>query len=670
MNRFALPLLAAFVVPFPGALPASAQSGSPPPFNLDSLLSTPVSTAAKYDQRQTDAPAFVTIVTAADIRRYGYRTLEEVLAGQAGFTTGTDREYSDVGFRGFGRPGSYNNKVLLLVDGHALNENYTGGTRIGSDLGVDLDGIQRIEIVRGPGSSLYGARAMLAVLNLVTKTGRDLDGLDVIGTLGEHGTRGASARYGAVFGATSDLALSASWGETDGEDIYFREYDFPTQNHGLAEGLDWERFARGQVSFRRGGLTLSAGGSVRSKGIPTASYQSAFNNPFAEIRDGMGFADVNYGLSISPAAQLTLRAHGDLYDNNGFFPFGSPTPDGPGAPSASTDIDVHSFGGEVRLRWDASATHRIVVGLEGLQAFRASHTIQTTTATTFQGDFPYSIGSAFLHDELQVTPDLSVTLGVRRDQYSTSGSSTTPRGAVVYHFSPRTTLKALAGEAFRAPNILEMYVSQSSAALIANPNLKPEKIRTLELVWDQRFESVATTLSLFHNKVWDLIDLVQIETPDSLREFGRVASQQQNISNARSVGLDFEAQTMLPLGIMARAGYSWVDAKDQATGRDLINAPRHHLRVSAGKDLARATQLGVGVRAESGRLTLYASRTDPSLVVDLSLTSRVLSDRVTLQASVKNLFDADYATPGGFQHLQSALPQPGRLATVRFGWNW
>ena len=137
--------------------------------SLDSLLSTKISTAAKYQQTISEAASSVTIITAEDIHRHGYRTLPEALAATRGFYLSYDRNYSFLGARGFSRPSDYNNRILLLVDGNAINESVFGGAPVGTDLGVPMESLERIEIVRGPGSALYGTGAIFAVVNLVTQ---------------------------------------------------------------------------------------------------------------------------------------------------------------------------------------------------------------------------------------------------------------------------------------------------------------------------------------------------------------------------------------------------------------------------------------------------------------------------------------------------------------------
>lgn len=143
------------------SLPEEAKA-----LSLDSLLNVKISTASKVEQTISEAPAAVTIVTSEDIKRYGYRTLNEVLATIQGFYISYDRNYSYVGVRGLGRPTDYNDRILLMIDGHKMNDSFYGSASVGTDLPIDFRSVHRIDIVRGPGSALYGTEAMLAVINI------------------------------------------------------------------------------------------------------------------------------------------------------------------------------------------------------------------------------------------------------------------------------------------------------------------------------------------------------------------------------------------------------------------------------------------------------------------------------------------------------------------------
>ena len=153
-----------------------------------------VSTASKFPQSVKEAPASITVITAEDIRRYGHRTLADTLRSVRGFYTTYDRNYSYVGMRGFARPGDYNTRILLLLNGHRVNDGTYDMAPIGTDLPIDVSLIERIEIIRGPGSALYGTNAFFAVINVVTRTGANSPGLQVEPQAGSLATRGASGQ--------------------------------------------------------------------------------------------------------------------------------------------------------------------------------------------------------------------------------------------------------------------------------------------------------------------------------------------------------------------------------------------------------------------------------------------------------------------------------------------
>ena len=184
-------------------LVAPGVRGEAPPKKDDTLadlLDMKVSSASRYLQTLKEAPAAVTIISEEEIRRYGYRTLAEALNSVSGLFLTDDRNYTYLGVRGFGRPSDYTNRVLVQVNGHTLNENVYGSSPVGTDLGLDLGAVERIEIVKGPGSALYGAGAMFAVVNLVLKKGRGIDGARVSAEAGSPGLIRGAVTAGREFG--------------------------------------------------------------------------------------------------------------------------------------------------------------------------------------------------------------------------------------------------------------------------------------------------------------------------------------------------------------------------------------------------------------------------------------------------------------------------------------
>ena len=132
--------------------------------------------ASERLQPVTEAPASVSFITAEEIARYGYRTLADILRGVRGMYVTDDRNFSFIGTRGFAKPGDYNSRILLLVNGHRVNDNIFGQAEIGAEFGLDPAMFERVEIIRGPASSLYGDSAFFAVVNVITRTGASLGG--------------------------------------------------------------------------------------------------------------------------------------------------------------------------------------------------------------------------------------------------------------------------------------------------------------------------------------------------------------------------------------------------------------------------------------------------------------------------------------------------------------
>jgi len=146
------------------ATPAAGQQVPGADRALDSLLNTRISSASKYSQTAAEAPASVTIVTADEIRLHGYTDLEELLESVRAMYITNDHNYAYLGTRGFSRPADYNSRVLLMVDGHTVNEKLWGGAGIGSDFPLNLDAVERIEIVRGPGSVIMHTHRDVAMV--------------------------------------------------------------------------------------------------------------------------------------------------------------------------------------------------------------------------------------------------------------------------------------------------------------------------------------------------------------------------------------------------------------------------------------------------------------------------------------------------------------------------
>jgi iron complex outermembrane receptor protein len=178
--------------------------------------------ASERLQPVTEAPASVSFITGDEITRYGYRTLADILRAVRGMYVTNDRNYSFIGTRGFGKPGDYNSRILLLINGHRVNDNIFGQAEIGAEFGLDPAMIERVEIIRGPASSLYGDSAFLAVVNVMTRTGASLNGGSVALEAGTLGTQLVRISAGRQLANGLDVALSGTYEQSEGvRRLYF-----------------------------------------------------------------------------------------------------------------------------------------------------------------------------------------------------------------------------------------------------------------------------------------------------------------------------------------------------------------------------------------------------------------------------------------------------------------
>ena len=210
--------------------------------SLEELMNLKVDTvyaASKFQQGVNEAPASITIITSDQIEKNGYRTLSDVLQSVPGFYVTNDRNYSYVGMDGISRPTDYNTHLLIMVDGHRVNDNIFNGAYVGTEALVDVQLIKRIEIIRGPGSSLYGANAFLGVINIVTKRGRDLQGAEVSEDAGSLQTYRERATYGQRYANGLELLLSETYYDSKGNrQLFFPEFNAPATNNGIARNAD------------------------------------------------------------------------------------------------------------------------------------------------------------------------------------------------------------------------------------------------------------------------------------------------------------------------------------------------------------------------------------------------------------------------------------------------
>jgi len=618
------------------------------------------STASKFQQEVTRAPASVTVVTGEDIRRHGYRTLAEVLNSVRGFYTTYDRNYSYVGVRGFARPGDYNTRVLLLIDGHRLNEPTYDMAAIGTDFPFDVSLIDRVEAIRGPGSSLYGASAFFGVINVITKTGSSHAGARVDAAAGSLSTTNITTSYGRVFDGGNELLVAASGYRSSGNSrLYYPEFDAPGVGDGLATNLDNDESASLFTAASIGRFQIRGTLLDRTKRIPTASFGTIFGDSRSRTEDRHGFADAAYTGTFGRTWTGVARAGVDYYKYNGTYPFddgaGSSTIEYDGAESvvASSELTLNR----------CFASHVLTVGGEVRRAIRERQlAYYDDAAPVLDERHPATVLGTYVQDEITLRRWLLFNAGVRLDHHASFGANAAPRVGLVFLPRRQSSVKLLYGRAYRAPNSYELHYYTTMRG--DSMTLAPETIGTAEVVWEEYLgPHVRTGVSLFRYDAEQLIE--QRSLGGNSAAVGEDDLYFANAGRTKAHGVEGEVEGRWTNGVSARASYAYSRATDPVSGGSLSNSPSHLSKADLTLPIAPlASVLAVDVRAVGARRTLSGSVVEPFVLTNL-VGSTTVNKKLELGLGLYNLFDRRYSDPGAEEHLQPAIGQDGRTFRVR-----
>jgi iron complex outermembrane receptor protein len=278
----------------------------------------------------------------------------------------------------------------------------------------------------------------------------------------------------------------------------------------------------------------------------------------------------------------------------------------------------------------------------------------------FTGDFPFSNLSGYVQHEAALSSSLTLTLGVRHDRRSDAQPTTSPRAALLYSPSERRTVKLLYGEAFREPSVYERHYEDTD--FIPWPSLGREHVSTLEAVWEERFGSwLRGEVSVFYYDLSGLIDTTLDEESGKLHF--------ENRASVTAPGAEAELEARLPSGAALYANYAYQRARDGATDERLTNSPAHLLKLGGSSPLTARASVMAELRWESARGTVYGGTTDAYALARAGVRVSPLA-RLDAWLTIENLFDARYATPGGFEHLQPSIQQDGRTLRAGLGYRF
>lgn len=652
MYRPLLVSLAIAIIAVPRTGCASEIDGLP----LEALLDVEVSSPSRFPQASRDAPAMVTVVTREQIRDHGWTTLADLLDAVPGLFVATDRSYRYLGVRGFLQPADYNTKVLLLVDGIPVNDGLYEQAYLGSEFILDMSMVDHVEFVPGPGSSVYGSNAILGVINVVTASARKLAGPRVALSAGSHEMRGGLVSYGAA-DAGHELLVAAGAMRSKGEDVFLPPAGDTA--FGRADGVDGERAKRALLKYDWSEFSLLGLYSDRRKGYPTAGWGTTFGDRRAAFRDRMLLLALSREGEVAPGINLLTRVSLGASEFFGDYPYDDEAP-----PTLNRDEGFSRWwGAEIQgtdVRFDR---HTLIYGLEYRHDYRlAQKNFDAAPRVDYLDDRrDTSHVGLYAQDEWHVDT-WRINAGLRVDHYGTFGTAVSPRVALIQRLDRATTVKYLFGSAFRAPNAYELYYHDGPTTMKANPDLRPERVRTFELGLEHATgNGWMLSGSLFRNRIRDLIAQEADPADGNLlvyRNQGRVTVN----------GMVLAARHEWDGGTRLAASTSWQQVShDEAFGRP-VGMPRLIAKLDLTVPLAGGWRATVEERYLGRRLT-RGGDTGATAFSNLALVDTppwLRGGQVSLR--VDNLFDRRMVDPASDEYAHETLPREGRIVRATLTW--
>ncbi len=654
-----------------------------------------ISIATGYRQPVSKAPAVASIISREDILRVGATDIDQVLELVPGLHVSRNHQgYNPIyTFRGI--YSDFNPQVLMLINGIPITNLFTSN-RSNTWFGMPVEAIQRIEVMRGPGSAIYGADAFAGVINIITRSGENLSGVEMGARHGTYDTSQAFVTWGKEWDDAS-LGLIVEAGTTNGQaelieaDAQSRLDTITGTDASLAPGpVNLQRDTLDvRLDYRSGRFTLRAGYQGRFNAGNGAGVVQALDtsNEFKSQRIN---ADISYTIpELLPDLSATfgasvLEVRQEVEEDLVLYPPGSTGPflNEGGEPEfgifqrgviGNPEVFERNTRANASFHYSGLQRHDLSLGMgyyygdlyrvteeKNYCADQASCnfilpgsdlTDVSDTAFVFLREGDRENHYIYFQDIVDIANDWELTAGLRYDQYSDFGDTLNPRLALVWSTTSRLTTKFLYGEAFRAPSFTETRNINNPAAL-GNPDLDPETLRSFEVAFDYHPNYQLNTSANFFYYEWD--DIIQFVSDPS----GGTATA-QNAGKQVGYGLETEVSWTLTPDFKLRANYAWQRSTNETTDQETANAPGQQLYVGADWEPAANYHFHVQanwVMDREREASDPRGAIDDYVRVDLSLRRRELLDHLDLALHVVNLFDAEAREPSPNGSPTPAIP--------------
>lgn len=649
--------------------------------DLDELLNVKTSIASKKAQTVAEAPSVVSVITAEEIKNMGARDISEVLNSVPGFETSMNIAGNIlVGVRGVKDP-RFSCKILMLLDGRPINGIFYGGS-VFYPSELDLENIERIEIIRGPGSALYGRNAFSAVINLVSKSGKTEKGFKAKAEYGSFNTTNARLAYGFN---KEDLQfhISGFLTKTDGTDAINPN----TKSHWNIDQNN--QIFNGNINYK----------NFRFSGAFKNSKVGVWSNG-GEVREKIGYYTFEYNKELSSTTKIKAMLYGqnshhiedlEIFKPGTTVPFPAPL-----GFYVSPEFREYLYGALIETNIKLADNNDILFGIQSdlygaKDAFIHSN-LNLDTYIPYPGvghddqvlfekgwvrdnGHEFNNISLYCQDSWQIVHDLGLTLGARYDHEKQIGNVINPRVGLVWSVTPKAYLKVMYGSAYRSANTSQL--DQLSGFSLGTPDLKPEKIKTYEASFSYRFTKVITQINVFRN---DITDMIYAEKKLS----GDVSNSppSKNLGSNISTGVEIENKFFITGKLSGYINYSYTKSDNKDLFKDgiertysSIDVSPHKLNAGINYSFLNYFNLNTNIiyRSEMQKFFTVDNTTknyivnskDPVgdyAVVNATLRFAGLIPNVELSASAYNLLNQKYYSQEADSQIH--VPEQGRRQLI------
>ena len=567
-----------------------------------------VVTATRTEREISDSPQPISVITKEEIMNSPDRTIPEVIQRAAGVVISS---YGPLGAQATASiRGSEAAQVLIMIDGRRINDAQSGYFDL-SNLPLTKDQIERIEVLRGGASALYGSDAMGGVINIITKSPSKDPSARISSSFGGFGTQEYSLNTRWKPGALG-FGLFASWGRSDG---YRPNSDYLGLTLGgeLYYDLPW-----------KGELKLSVRNIQKEIGVPGLETMPA---PSDREKDNVTQIDLNYRDKIGSNVSLEFKGWQNIYRQN--YNPGNPGPD-VGPPTLNKS---DATGGNLQATASIGTANLVTGGVEAIQ-----NQLDSSSAGVHQG----TTGAVYLQDEIEVARALTVTLGLRYDVNSLFQNQLDPRAALLIRLPWEIRVRASVARSYRAPTFNDLYWP-AGAGVAGNPNLQPEMAWSYELGGEKKFGDLALfKIASFYRDATDLI----LWAPGS--DF---IWRPTNIQTAHIWGGEIELVFYPLKGLAIPLNYSYLYPRDESTGEPITNMPKNI--INAGVEYVTSFGLKANLK---GRYVQYWVSSTSTLNQDYFVVDARLSYEFKIYQKFKgegfisltNAFDRAYQINEGY----------------------